>query len=55
MRAGSVISRMRVDKEGFAPYRRWRGKPFNRPVAEFGENVLYLPANSAGKNKYEVQ
>ena len=55
MHAGSVISRRRVDKEGFTPYRRWKGKPFNRPVAEFGENVWYLQANSAGENKYEVR
>ena len=55
MHASSVICRRRVDKEGFTPYRRWRGRPFNRPVAEFGENIWYLPANSAGKNKFEAR
>jgi hypothetical protein len=55
MHAGSVICRRRVDNEGMTPYRRWRGRPFNRPVAEFGECIWYLPANTAGINKYEVR
>ncbi len=29
--------------------------PFNRPVAEFGENVWYLPAKSAGMKKFEAR
>ncbi len=33
MRAGSVICRRHVDEEVFTPYRRWKGKPFNKPVS----------------------
>jgi len=55
MHAGSVMCRRRVDREGFTPFRRWKGRPFARPVAEFGENVWYLPANSVGKNKFETR
>ena len=31
---------------------RWRGKNFNRSIAEFGENVVYLKTGSVGKDKF---
>ena len=49
------MNRSREDEEGFTPYRRWRGKEFASPVAEFGESVWYTPANSAGKDKFDVR
>ncbi len=55
MHAASVISRGRKDEEGFSAYRRWKGREFQRPVAEFGECVLYLPALSAGRDKFDVR
>ena len=39
--AASVMNRSRKDEEGFTPYRRWRGKEFASPVAEFGERVAH--------------
>merc|ERR1712240_708375 len=53
--AASVITRMRKDSEGFTAYRRWKGRTFNRPVTEFGECVLYLPAKTAGRDKFDVR
>ena len=53
--AASVITRMRKDSEGFTAYRRWKGRAFNRPVTEFGECVLYLPAKTAGRDKFDVR
>jgi hypothetical protein len=35
-----------------AAYRRWKGREFNRFVAEFGENVMYLRASSVGKDEF---
>ncbi len=39
MHAASVINRGRKDDEGFTAYRRWTGREFAKPVAEFGECV----------------
>ena len=39
MHAATVISKGRKDVEGFTPYRRWKGREFTRPLAEFGECV----------------
>jgi hypothetical protein len=44
MHAASVINRGRKDREGFTPFRRWKGREFNKPVAEFGEPEHYAPA-----------
>ena len=54
MHAATAINKGRKDDEGFTPCRRWKGKELNRPVAEFGECVMYLPVASAGKNKFDV-
>jgi hypothetical protein len=53
--AAPVINKGRKDDEGFTAYRRWKGKEFTRPVAEFGECVMYWPAASVGKNKSNVR
>ncbi len=44
--AATVISVGRKGDEGFTACRRWKGREFARPVAEFGESVIYtyLPA-----------
>ncbi len=49
MQAAKVINKVRNDVEAFTPYRRWTGKTFDKPGADFGE----LPAESAGKNKFD--
>ena len=53
--AATVINNGRKDDEGFAACRRWKKREFARPVVEFGECVMYLPAASAGKNKFDVR
>ena len=55
MRAASTICRGRKEEEGFMPHRKWKGREFRRPVAEFGEAVEYPPAGTAGKNKFDVR
>ncbi len=50
-----MINRGRKDQEWFTPYRRWKGREFNKLVAEFGECVHYAPAFSAGRNKFDVR
>ncbi len=46
---------MRNDDEGLTAYRRWKAREFTRPVAEFGESVMYLAAASVGKDKFDVR
>ncbi len=53
--AATVIDEGRMEDEGFAAYRRWKGTEFTRPVADFGEHVMHLPAPSSGKNKLDVR
>ena len=55
MHAVPVINRSPKGPDGLTAYRRWKGRKFNRNVAEFGQKVLYLQANSAGKNKLDVR
>ena len=50
--AAASITRFRKDASGITAYRRWKGREFKRPVAEFGECVWYLKSDSAGKDKY---
>ncbi len=45
----------RKDDEGFVPCSRREGTEFTRPVAEFGECVMYLPAASPWRNKFDVR
>jgi hypothetical protein len=37
--SAETINRRRKDDEGFTAYRRWKGREFKRPMAEFWENV----------------
>ena len=55
MHAASVINRGRKDEEGFSAYRRWKGREFNKPVAEFGECVLYSRAMLVGRIKFDTR
>ncbi len=55
MHAASVINRGRKYHEGFTALRRWKGREFNKPVAEFGECSHYAPVQSAGRNKFAVR
>ncbi len=55
MHATSVVNRSRKDNEGFSAYRRWKGREFTKPVAEFGECVLYAPAASPRKDKFDAR
>ena len=50
--AADKRNRTRVGADGKTAYRRWKGKSFNKPIAEFGENVWYLKLASAGKDKF---
>ena len=36
MHSASVINRGRKGEEGFSAHRRWQGREFQRPTAEFG-------------------
>ena len=55
MHAASVVNRSRKDEQGISAYRRWKGREFTKPVAVFGECVLYAPAASAGKDKFDAR
>ena len=55
MHAAAVVNRARKDRDALTVYRRLKGRKFNRNVAEFGENILYLKANSAGKSKFDAR
>ena len=50
--AAATINRGRRDESGMTASRRWKGRDFNRFIAEFGENVMYLKAGSVGKEKF---
>jgi hypothetical protein len=52
MHAGAVMNRRRKDAGGLTAYRKWKGKEFDKHVAEFGERVMYLKSDSAGKDKF---
>ena len=51
MHAARCINRYRVGKDGRTAYRRVKGKEFRKPIAEFGESVMYLKPNSKGVDK----
>ncbi len=40
---GVGVQKGRMGDEGFAVYRRWKGREFTKPVAEFGEHVARDP------------
>ena len=49
----AVVNRYQVGDDGRTPYRRLRGRDFNKEVAEFGEKIMYLKLESVGKEKSE--
>ena len=53
LHAAATMNRRRKDRSGITAFRKWKGREFNRYVAEFGERVLYLKADSVGKDKLE--
>ena len=53
--SGNTIDRYHVNKDGKTSYERWKGRPFKRSVAKFGENVFYLKAKSLGHDKNIVR
>ncbi len=55
MHAATVVNKWRRDDEGLTAHRRWKVREFTRSVAEFGECVMYLPAASVGKKKFNVR
>ena len=46
------INRFQVGTDGKTAHERLRGRKFRRYIAEFSEKVLYLKADSAGKDKF---
>ena len=53
--AGNTIDRYHVNKDGKTSFERWKGRPFKRAVAKFGENVIYLKAKSLGIDKFNIR
>ena len=51
MHSARAINPFHVGVDDRTAYQRWKGKPFKREIAEFGESVLYLKAGSAGHDK----
>ena len=51
--SSDTINRFHVYKDGKTAYENWKGRKFNGQYREFGENVLYLRANSKGKDKLD--
>ena len=52
MHAAQTINRYHVHADGRTNYQRWKGKPFRRDIAEFGEAVMYLKAGTKGVHKF---
>ncbi len=51
----TVIDKGRKDDEGFTAYGRWKGERVHQASGGLGESVMYLPAASVGKNKFDVR
>ena len=49
--AGELISKYSRGDDGKSPYERTRGKPSNVPLVPLGEQVLYLPMETAKRHK----
>ena len=47
--AADVINITRVGMDGKTAFARWKGRNFNKKVAEFGEHVWYLNKNQSAK------
>jgi hypothetical protein len=46
------INRFQIGTDGKTAHERLRGRKFRRDIAEFGERVMYLKADSVGKDKF---
>merc|ERR1712081_121591 len=55
MHAARTINRYHLGIDGKSAYHRWKGKPFRRDVAEFGECVMYLKVGSKGRDKFNCR
>ena len=50
--AAASMNRYQVGIDGRTAHEMFRGRKFRRDIAEFGEGVLYLRAESVGKDQY---
>ncbi len=50
--ASAPINRYQMGEDGKTAHERLRGRKFRRDVTEFGESVMYIRAESVGKDKY---
>ena len=50
--AAASMNRYQVGSDGRTAHERLRGRKFRRDVAEIGESVMYIRAESVGKDKY---
>ena len=46
------VNRFQIGTDGKTAHERLRGRKFRRDIAECGEKVLYLKADSVGKDKF---
>ena len=51
--AANTVNRYSVGPDGKTPYGRVKGKVFDRPVVEFGEEVWYMRSGITGKHKLD--
>ena len=50
--AAASMNRYQVGDDVRTAHERLRGRKFKRDVAEIGESVMYIRAESVGKDKY---
>ena len=50
--AAASMNRYQVGDDGRTAHERLRGRKFKRDVAEIGESVMYIRAESVGNDKY---
>ena len=53
--SAETINRFQIGSDGRTALIRSRGKSFRRPIAEFGECILYLKAKSLGRDKFQCR
>ena len=51
--AGATMNRYSVGKDGATPYKRLKGRSFQRPIAEFGECIWYLKHKTSQRGKLQ--
>ena len=55
MHAANLLNRYHKGQDGCTAYRRLKGKDFEQGVAEFGEEIWYMPPGIVGKDKLDVR